>query len=179
MADDRREGSKTLPRLTRPRVLCLAGLGSLIVLASVPEHAPRLIWNASTSSPRGLYAVVPGRPNRGDFVVARPPAEIARLAAARGYLPERVPLVKTMAAGFGDRVCARHGLLTVNGDASAVRWTFDTRGRTLPRWHGCRTLRKGQILLLGRAGPASFDGRYFGPLGPQGIVGRAKLLWRD
>lgn len=47
-----------------------------------------LMWNASPSSPVGLYAVrPPGNPRVGDMVAAFAPAAARRLASSRGYLP--------------------------------------------------------------------------------------------
>jgi conjugative transfer signal peptidase TraF len=141
-------------------------------------HGPVLIWNASASSPRGLYVIEAGEPGIGDFVVAWPPNQAAALAAARGYLPRGVPLVKTVVAGAGDRVCAGRKVVWVNGDRIAVRQPADRAGQALPSWSGCRTLAFGQVLVLGLGDRASFDGRYFGPIGADRVLGRARLLWR-
>ena len=53
----------------------------------------------------------------------------------------------------------------------------DRRGRALPRWHGCRTLADGQVLLVMTRVPDSFDGRYFGPTLKRDLLGRAIPLW--
>ena len=58
----------------------------------------------------------------------------------------------------------------------ARRLATDPHGRPLPWWRGCRRLAAGETLLLNT--PAnSFDGRYFGPVGKQAIVGKAVQLW--
>jgi conjugative transfer signal peptidase TraF len=138
---------------------------------------PRLVWNASASAPIGLYAVSPGTAvARGDMVIARMPARWRDLAARRRYIPVNVPLVKRVAAGAGDRVCAIRGRVGVNGRAVAVQHHVDGRGRIMPRWHGCMTLSGDAVFLLMDA-PDSFDGRYFGPSKRSDIIGRAHLLW--
>ena len=53
----------------------------------------------------------------------------------------------------------------------------DRRGRSLPVWKGCRTLRAGEVFLLNANVPDSFDGRYFGPVSATAITGRAEPLW--
>src|SRR5512132_3425293 len=81
----------------RPRTvlaLTMFGLG-LIGLAALGRPAPWLVWNASASAHIGLYRVVPGADvERGDMVLVRPPESVRQLAAERGYLPQKVPLVK-------------------------------------------------------------------------------------
>lgn len=139
---------------------------------------PALLWNATQSSPVGLYAVTAADGiERDDMVVAWPPASARALAAERGYLPINVPLVKRVAAAEGDRVCAAGEALYVNGALAASRRARDGIGRPLPRWNGCLELGPGQYLLLMADSPASFDGRYFGVTEALDLVGEARLLW--
>ncbi|MBV9079344.1 MAG: S26 family signal peptidase, partial [Methylobacteriaceae bacterium] len=53
------------------------------------------------------------------------------------------------------------------------------RGRPLPVWQGCVVLTADQVFLMNPDRPDSLDGRYFGPLGRNTIVGRAEPLWTD
>ncbi len=149
-----------------------AALGATV---AVPP-SPLLVWNASASTPVGLYAVASGRPAIGDWAIVRPPLAVRRLAAERHYLPLNVPLVKRVAATAGHHVCAAGERLTVDGRGAAVRHSLDGQGRSLPRWNGCRVLGTGELLVLGSA-PDSFDGRYFGVLDETAVVGRAVPLW--
>ena len=55
----------------------------------------------------------------------------------------------------------------------------DRRGRELPVWQGCRTLRASEIFLMNWDVQDSLDGRYFGPIPKNSIVGRALPLWTD
>ena len=139
---------------------------------------PVLVWNASASSPVGLYWVARGGDLRaGDRVVALPPPGALRMAAKRGYLPAGVPLVKHVAAAAGARVCATGRLVTVDGAPAATRRPRDPSGRLMPWWTGCRRLGRGELLLLSPGRPDAFDGRYFGVTLPGEIVGKARLLW--
>jgi conjugative transfer signal peptidase TraF len=139
---------------------------------------PLLLWNASASSPIGLYAVdSAGRLHVGDMVVAWPPPEARRLAAARHYLPASVPLVKQIAAVSGARVCGAGEKIYVDGRVAALRRPRDRTGRRLPWWFGCKVLKKGDLILLSLNAPAAFDGRYFGPTRQRDIIGKARLLW--
>ncbi len=152
--------------------LCVVGL----TLAFPP--APRLVWNASPSAPLGLYLVEPGRRvSVGKAVIARLPAPWRGIAARRHYLPERVPLVKRIAAGPGEEICALGPRLFVNGEPLVQRLRRDGKGRALPWWEGCRRLRGGEYFLLMAGHPKSFDGRYFGVTRASDIIGPARLIW--
>ena len=164
-------------RLRRILVPAVAGIACCGLTLFVPPK-PRLLWNASASTPIGLYVVSPGaQPGRGELAIAWPPAEARRLAARRHYLPANVPLIKRVAAVSGDRICAAGIELTVNGQLVAARHVADAAGRPLPAWQGCVRLRKDELLLLMADSPASFDGRYFGPTSIDDVIGRAVPLW--
>ncbi|MDQ8757468.1 S26 family signal peptidase [Sphingosinicella sp. LHD-64] len=165
----------------RARRLCQMGAAGLLALGLaatiMAPPRPRLVWNASPSAPIGLYAVVEGAPAAGDIVIAWPPASVRQLAARRHYLPANVPLVKRVAAGPGDRLCALGSGILVNGRRVARRLARDGAGRPMPWWRGCTRLRAGSWFLLVADSPASFDGRYFGPTGGRDMIGKARLLW--
>lgn len=163
---------------SRDRLVVAGGL-ALILLAApmLLDPAPRLVWNATASAPVGLWAITPGAPIAvGDTVLAHAPEPARRLAAARGYLPLNVPLLKTVAAIAGDTVCADGGVIKVNGAAVAIRRPRDAQGRPLPSWRGCARLARGAALLV-NPDPNSFDSRYFGPVAGTAIIGRARPLW--
>jgi conjugative transfer signal peptidase TraF len=141
---------------------------------------PRLVllWNASASSRVGLYAVMASSHFRpGDIAVAWPPGPAGRLAAARHYLPARVPLVKRVAAVAGDQVCARRTTIFINGRRAELRRSRDRSRRPMPWWSGCKVLQQGELFLLSAGVAEAFDGRYFGVTRSSEIVGKARLLW--
>jgi len=164
---DRR--SRTLTGL----VVCLPVAATLIV-----PPVPRLLWNATASAPVGLYLVTPGQQtHRGEFAIAWLPPKARMLADHRRYLPASVPLVKPVAATGGDLVCACGVAITVNQRIVAYRLRQDRAGRPLPWWQGCHRLATAQVFLLGIARPDSFDGRYFGPIDRDALIGTARPLW--
>jgi hypothetical protein len=68
--------------------------------------APRLIWNATASTPTGLYALRPAGPLHAlELVAVRPPEPIASNLADGGFLPKGVPLLKHVMAVAGQTVC--------------------------------------------------------------------------
>ena len=164
---------------TREKILCAMLIGvSLIAFSSAAHPMPRLLWNASASVPVGFYAVHPAdRLTEGELLVVRPPAPVAQFMAARRYLALGVPLIKHVAALSGEIVCRSGFTITVNGIAEAQAFDRDARGRKLPVWQGCRTVRSGEVFLMNAGVPESFDGRYFGPVRDSTIIGSATPLW--
>lgn len=165
--------------MSRRRAVLGLGVASLSLLAApaVLDPAPRLIWNVSASAPIGLWRISPGAsPAVGDHVAATPPPQARRLAAMRGYLPGNVALIKAVAAGDGDLVCARGRAVLVNGVVVARRRVRDGQGRALPWWQGCQRLSGGALLLLSPSAEG-FDGRYFGPVSRACVIGKASPLW--
>lgn len=177
MTDQRHHLGDTVKRptgLVAAAALCMALAGTLVW-----KPAPVLLWNASPSSPVGLYRVRYSRtPGVGDTAIAWPPPAASRLAARRQYLPSGVPLVKNVVATNGASVCARGPTILVNGRPAATRRLRDGAGRLLPWWRGCRTLGKGDLFLLTPGVPEAFDGRYFGITRAGEVIGEGELLWR-
>lgn len=152
------------------------GIGALAFF----HPTPRLIWNATASTPTGLYALHPlGRLHTFELVVVRPPEPIASYLADGGFLPKGVPLLKHVMALPGQIVCRDGDAVTVDHVQVGVAHDRDHLGRPLPRWSGCRVLRSGEVFLMNPTVPDSLDGRYFGPLPVALIVARATPLWTD
>lgn len=173
--------AREIRRRRRPILIAsgigLALLGATTTLNTTVRPTPRIIWNASASAPVGLWRVHPGaRVRTGDMVLAWMPDGVRQLAAQRRYLPANVPLLKRVAARDGDEICALGRSLYVNGQPLAVRREADRYGRPLPWWNGCIALRDNHVLLLMDA-PDSFDGRYFGPISEDAVIGKAVPLW--
>lgn len=165
--------------MKRPAVLPLATMFAgiaLVGLCTIARPQPLIVWNATVSAPTGLYRVVSGAPERGDFILVRISDPVAKLAAIRDYLPAGVPLIKQVAAGAGDDVCAFDGAIIVNGEIVARQHEVDRAGRPLPRWNECRELLQGELFLLTKASD-SFDSRYFGPVTRAQMIGRLVPLW--
>lgn len=157
---------------------------SFVVLAIVGRpflsHTPKLIWNASASAPVGLYAVQTAADlGVTDLVAVDAPEPLARFLWEREYLPRGVPLMKRIAALPGQTVCRIGRIVTVDSIAMGKALARDRRGRELPVWQGCRALRASEIFLMNCDVQDSLDGRYFGPIPKNSVIGRALPLWTD
>lgn len=158
-----------MTRCKRIVLACVAAVATAAAFLAAPRAAPPLVLsNASPSVPTGLYLRRQRTPARGDIVAVRPPQAARSYLAALGY-PREALLLKRIAAEPGEVVCAEGDTVTVAG-RPLPRRARDRGARPLPRWSGCRTLGGGERLLLGDT-PASFDGRYFGPVGETHLVG--------
>ena len=184
----------TTPR-SRSRLrarLVLAGLSACglaaLAWASFVHPLPRLTYNPSDSVAVGWYRVDPldhrtsslPRPlSVGSIVLVPLPAEAAALAAQRGYLPTRIPLLKRVGAVAPQEVCIADGKVRIDGVPSAAVLSADRWGRPLPSWSQCRRLRPGELFLLSVTNPASFDSRYFGPVSAAAVIGVARPVWLE
>ena len=173
----------------RTRIALVAlSVGGIAAMAWAGFAAPaaRVVYNPSPSVPVGWYRVQPvsasshASPPVGSIVLTRIPGPAAALAAQRGYLPARVPLLKRVGAIAPQRVCIVSGQVRIDGEPVATVLRIDSQGRSLPVWAECRRLADGEIFLLSDTHPASFDSRYFGPVRVDSVLGLAHRIdgWR-
>ncbi|MDD5364802.1 MAG: S26 family signal peptidase [Gallionellaceae bacterium] len=171
--------------------LSACGLAALAWASFLPDHMrplPRLIYNPSDSVAVGWYRVDPldhrtdslPRPlSVGSIVLTQLPADAATLAAQRGYLPTRVPLLKRVGAVAPQEVCIVGRSVLIDGVLVAAVLPADRMGRSLPFWKQCRQLYSGELFLLSTTNPASFDSRYFGPVAASTVIGVAHPVWLE
>ncbi|WP_432778452.1 S26 family signal peptidase [Burkholderia gladioli pv. alliicola] len=186
--------SSASPR-PRPRLrarIVLAGLTACglaaLAWAAFVSPLPRLTYNPSDSVAVGWYRIESFEPRTAslprplsvDSIVLVPlPAEAAALAAQRGYLPTRVPLLKRVGAVAPQHVCIVAAQVRIDGVPSAAVLAADRLGRPLPSWPQCRRLAPGELFLLSVTNPASFDSRYFGPVSASTVIGVAHPVWLE
>ena len=169
--------------LSTKRIL-LSGV-CLMVLASITMrfvfHLSPMI-NVSSSEPEGLYLLdtsTSQKISRGDLVTSCIPLSYARLAFERDYLAASstcpghvIPVLKRVYGLPGDSVDLRESGVFVNGQKipHSGRLKVDTKNNPIPHssFHG----KLSGYLLLAPTYHLSFDGRYFGPVSRQEILGR-------
>ena len=158
--------------------LLAVGLSLGLLAAAQIDRAPRLIWNASASVPVGLYVVrASNPPSLGDLVAVRLPKDLSSWVVERGYVGVDTLLLKRVPAVSGMTVCREGVDIAIDGTVVAQAASADRHGRPLPRWTGCITLGSDEVFLLVAGVTNSLDGRYFGPLSADTILGRATPLW--
>ena len=190
-------GANTAGKAPRPRSrlrarIVLAGLSACglaaLAWASFVHPLPRLTYNPSDSVAVGWYRVDPLDPRTGSLpaslrvgsiVLTTLPPDATALAAQRGYLPTRVPLLKRVGAMAPQEVCITGGSVRIDGVPSAAVLSADRWGRPLPSWRQCRQLQPGELFLLSVTNPASFDSRYFGPVSAAAVIGVAHPVWLE
>lgn len=185
-------GTAPRPRSRLRARIVLATLATIgfaaLAWAAFVQPLPRLIYNPSDSVPVGWYRVqpldhraasLPRRLEVGSIVLTRLPADAATLAAQRGYLPVRVPLLKRVGAVAPQHVCIIAGQVRIDGVPSAAVLPADRMGRALPSLPLCRRLEPGELFLLSVTNPASFDSRYFGPVSASTVIGVARPIWLE
>lgn len=175
----------TLPRSRLPARIVLATLSACglaaLAWASLVQPATHVVYNPSDSVPVGWYHITrtasPPRSLRvGSIVLVHLPADTAALAAQRGYLPARIPLLKSVGAVAPQHVCIVDEEIRIDDVPVATLLTADSIGRPLPSWQQCRRLADGELFLLSVTNPASFDSRYFGPVQASEVVGIARPI---
>ena len=162
--------SKTqVKRLRWFALACLAGVAGMWAVCAIGLRV-----NGTGSEPVGIYWAVSRPPAKGDFVFALPPASpIFKLAKERGYLTAgpspagTCGLIKQVAAVSGDLVTISAEGVCVNGVLlkNSAPMPADDAGRPM---RACElsdySMGSEEVLLMSDYNPASFDGRYFGPL---------------
>lgn len=159
-------------------ITCVVTMG--MAIAVFVDFPKKLVWNASASTPIGLYSIAPtDRFEVTDLVAVRAPEPLAAFMVERGYIGRGVPLMKRVAGVPGQRVCRRDHAITVDGVAMGEARDRDHLGRSLPTWQGCLRIAEGELFLMNWSVRDSLDGRYFGPLPASDVIGRAMPLWTD
>lgn len=167
--------------MIHPSRLSISLVSALAICAVlVPRQGPVLIWNATASTPIGLYALRPAATLRAMELVAITPAKpVAAFLANGSFLPAGGLLLKHVQALAGQTVCRFDLHITIDGVGAGEAKDRDHLNRPLPVWTGCRTIRADEVFVLNPSVPDSLDSRYFGPIPITSILGHATPLFTD
>ena len=147
-----------------------------LIAAPFAKSNPIIVWNASPSTPMGLYVIEKRQPGLNEVAILRPPTWASIIADQRHYLPASALLLKPVAAGKGDIICRFGRHVFVNGKLRATALSHDKMKRPLPSWRGCSKLRSGHIFVLSKR-KDSFDSRYFGLVDARQVLGTGGLIF--
>lgn len=151
-----------------------------IAVASFVPTSLKLVWNASASTPIGLYRIEPvGVLKLSDLVAVMPLKPLADFMVERGYIGRGTPLMKRVTGLPGQRVCRIGRSITVDGVALGDALDRDRMGRAMPVWQGCRRIADSDLFLMNPGVRDSFDGRYLGPLPASAVIGKATPIYTD
>ena len=158
---------------SRKSIIVTMGLAlAALTLKPLAQPLPLVIWNASESVPIGWYFVLRRPPQIGEIAVLKSIGWVELLASERRYLPENVWLLKPLAATEPSIICRFGQYVFIDGKLAAKAQIADKLGRQMPVWKGCTRLDKSDLLLFAHQ-PDSFDGRYFGPVKWDQVIGTA------
>ncbi len=164
-----------------PARLIAGGAAAALCFAAVMQivhpPSPFVLYNPSASAPVGWYKInANGAIERDAMVAAFAPDDARNLADQRGYLPHHVPLIKTVWATGGEKICSENGVVRAPNRPDIYALREDGLGRELPSWSGCTTLAMDQIFLVSTDVQTSFDSRYFGPVALENVLGTVTFI---
>lgn len=148
----------------------------LLALIVAWLKTPVLIWNTTSSLPKGFYKVEPGY-TYGDIVAFDIPEYFRPLVQERGWIPLYDRLLKRVVGRAGDTICIHQTDITLNGEWFGKTSLGDSKGRPMPQLDGCHTVRVGHVWVMLKGNPLSLDSRYFGEVDEALIYGKARLIW--
>lgn len=152
-------------------------IGALF-LAHNSDYTPQIMYNTTASVPVGFYLIGDKDEIKvGDLAAMELTSNLQKLAEERQYIGPGIPFLKHIMALKGDTVCRENTLVSVNGISVATTIETDSKGREMPVWQGCYVLKPSEFFALNPDVQTSFDGRYFGILSANLIIGKAKPLW--
>lgn len=166
-------------RIDVTRTLQLYSISAAIIVAAfstgktIAASGHQLVVNDSPSMPRGLYWIrLDASPTqRGEVVLFRPPAPFSALIVARGWLPNGMPLLKSVGGLEGNLYCAIDHRFVVSGEDIGPIFARDGQGNPLPRIGGCHSVGKDEFLPVSNTIDRSFDGRYMGAVPLANVIG--------
>jgi conjugative transfer signal peptidase TraF len=161
----------------RRMVLLLLVTGCLLLAVMLArQNTPLLIWNITSSLPKGFYKIEPGY-TYGDIVAFDIPENFRSLVQERGWIPLYDRLLKRVVGRVGDTICIHQTDITLNGEWFGKTSLSDSKGRPMPQLDGCHTVQAGHVWVMLKDNPLSLDSRYFGEVDEATIYGKARLIW--
>lgn len=138
----------------------------------IGTQKPRLIWNTTSSLPKGFYKIEEGY-TYGDIIAFDIPENFRDLVKEREWIPLYDRLLKRIVGMQGDVICIRDTEVYLNNNYFGKTALTDSKGRDMPQIDGCHTVKKGHVWVMLKDNVLSLDSRYFGQISEEIIYGKA------
>jgi conjugative transfer signal peptidase TraF len=166
-------------------IIFMAGfLIMLLIVQIISLYPPKFYLNLSPSVPMGLYRLQSKSLKQnlkiGDFVIIKVPRQARPYIYGRHWLPQKWRLIKNVGALPGDKFEITDKALFINNTYIGPVYLIDHEGKPLPKLRGAFLVPSKYFLPVGTGTKKSFDGRYFGPVPQNLILGKAMpvVTWR-
>lgn len=159
----------------RPITIVLVVILTLqLMVLTLKKSGYGITYTKSSSMPQGWYLVVPAKNlQRNDIVVFLPPKNTRDFLSQQHWGPKNNLLLKYVMGLPGNLACKYNHYLWINQQKIAPLLVFYAPHKKLPQNNFCRQLTNDEYLLLSTKITRSFDGRYFGPVKRENIMGKA------
>ena len=139
--------------LSRIFLLNLSLLLALLINLGLFYRKPLLLYNPTQSAPKGWYFLDRSSDIEvGDMVAAFLPEDAGLLASERNYLPLNIPVIKTVWAGPGSKICVTDNVVHIDGKPPLVPLFFDSQERPMPVLPGgCKSMSADHYFLVSAA----------------------------
>jgi conjugative transfer signal peptidase TraF len=151
-------------------ILILMIIASFVWLLKTKGY--RLVYQVTPSMTKGFYFIKPVKIiKRSDIVLFKPPKKTLSFLLRHHWLPHDGLMLKYVFAVPGDYVCQKENAIWINHKKIAPVYRYYAAKKSLPNNHFCGKLKANQYLLMSTKAKRSFDGRYFGPINRNRIIG--------
>lgn len=143
----------------------------VIGLVCLARFEKLIIYNPTPSVEEGFYVYAGQEYGRGQIILFSTPQAVKDYTAANYAAAPLEHFLKPVLAAKGDHVCYRQGQFFLNGAFLSDVQKYDSAGKPLPVWKGCRVLGADEYFVFSDRVRNSFDSRYYGPVPEKDIVG--------
>jgi len=141
------------------------------------NNKPYIIWNTTSSLPKGFYKVEEGY-TYGDIIAFDIPDSFRHLVKERGWIPLYDRLLKRIVGFEGDVICIQNTEVYINNKYFGMTKLSDSKNRPMPQLNGCHTVEKDYVWVMLKGNPLSLDSRYYGQISMSTVYGKAIPIYQ-
>lgn len=144
---------------------------------SLGLQKPLVIWNTTSSLPKGFYKIEDGY-TYGDIIAFDIPENFYEIVKERQWIPLYDRLLKRIVGMEGDEICIQNTTIFFNNKHFGKTSLTDSKSRPMPQLEGCHIVEKGYVWVMLKNNPLSLDSRYYGQVSEQIIYGKAVPIFQ-